>query len=86
MSPPIEGRTVRAKLLMGLVTIAAATPLCAQADNVRSIPVPRVMIAATAPPSTADPEMNSGLAVTGVMLLLGGVSVLSSLRSRSNRR
>jgi hypothetical protein len=36
MSSLIEGRTMRAELLVGIVTIAAATPLCGQADEVRA--------------------------------------------------
>jgi hypothetical protein len=94
---------MRATVLVGLVTIAFAAPLCARADDstvpdkfdkAAAIRETRTIQAVdthmrrvteaprTTPPSTAAPEMSSGLAVTGLTLLLGGISVL---RSRGNR-
>jgi hypothetical protein len=90
--------TMRMKLWVGLMTIAVAAPIGAHAENQASFrdgirPVDtyqrrdfQASAVAPAVPKAAAmaPEINAGFAATGLTLLLGGVAVLRSRRSRSN--
>lgn len=82
-----EPRTIRAvDTNMPRVFVAPAV----RTISVASFSVPRVMTgSATTAPSrvvqaTVAPEMNTGFAAAGLTLLLGGVAVLRSGRSRFN--